>query len=80
MSDSGLRGEIDDRGGTFARKELPHRRPVRDVGAHVAEAGEPPDAIEPRLLESDIVVRIEIVDADDFIAPLQQAEARARCR
>ena len=74
VPDAGLRGEVDDRFGPFAREDLRDRRAVRDVSAHVAEAWERPGPVEPRLLESDIVVRIEIVDAHDLVATLEQAQ------
>ena len=74
VPDPGLRGEVDDRIGPFAREELRHRRAVRDAGPCIAETGERRDAIEPRLLEGDVVVRIEIVDADDLVAAFEQAK------
>ena len=74
VPDARLRGEVDDRFGPSAREELRDRRAVRDVGAHVVEAGERLGPVEPRLLERNVVVGIEIVDAAALVAPFEQAQ------
>ena len=52
-----------------------HRRAVGDVGLDEGEAGVLPQLRQPGLLEAGIVVAVQVVDADDGVATLQQAEA-----
>jgi hypothetical protein len=51
-------------------------RAVGDVRAHVGEGRMVGNPCEPGLLEIDVVVVVEIVDADDRVAPVQQAKGQ----
>src|SRR5690606_27797744 len=49
-----------------------HRRAVGQVGLHVGVARMVLEARQPRLLQGDVVVVVEVVEADDLVAARQQ--------
>jgi len=54
------------------RDDRGERRPVGDVGAMEGEARLTVELGEPRLLQRDVVIVVEIVDRDDGVAARQQ--------
>jgi hypothetical protein len=73
IADPGLRREMDDPLGLVSAEQTGHSRRIRQVQLLEIEVGMGRELIQPRLLESDVVVRIQIVQADDFVAPRQKA-------
>ena len=64
-----LCGEVDDDVDRLAVERLTQRFPVGDVRLAKDEAGRRlRERSEPRLLERDVVVGVEVVDADHVIA------------
>lgn len=57
----------------FVRKQRCHRGCISHIKANKAESGTAREACQARLLETDIVVVVEIVQPDDFVATRQQA-------
>ena len=78
VTDPCLRSQVDDHVGPFSREELRHCRAIGDAGPRVAESVVRRYAIEPRLLEGDVVVRIEVVHADDLVAAFEQSKRDGR--
>ena len=75
---AGLRGEVDHGLGPLAGEEVRDRGLVRDVGANVPEAVERGHPRQPSQFEGDVVVRVEVVDADHGVTPLEQADRHRR--
>jgi len=72
VTHTGLGGEIDHAIEFFCGKQGFHGRPVGHVHANEAKAGLTGQLRQTRFLEFDIVVVVEIVDADHFIPPCKQ--------
>ena len=54
------------------------RRAILQAGAYIGKARISEQPRQPRLLEADIVVVVEIIDADNRIPALQQAQRKGR--
>ena len=72
MPHSRLRGEMHHLRKPPGGEQRGHFRPIGDVEPLEAEAREGGELFQPRLLEPHVVVRIEIVDADDGSAAFEQ--------
>jgi hypothetical protein len=69
----GLGGQVDHPAGAHLGEEPRHGGAVGEVDALVAVARVPREARQARLLEGDVVVVVDHVEADDGLAPLEQA-------
>ena len=80
VADAGLRAEMDDAFESIGVGKPLKRFGVREIDAFEAEAVAvlAREIVEPRLLERRIVIIVEIVDADDVVAALQQGARRCR--
>src|SRR6476620_7527225 len=65
VAHAGLRGQMHDLGKSVLRKQRRDRLAVGKIGLHEGEAGIAPQQLEPRLLQSGIVIAVEIVESDD---------------
>jgi hypothetical protein len=74
VTHAGLRREMDHPIETTVRKERRHRRPVGDIHLDEAEIPLPRQAMKSVPLEADIVIVIEVVDAEHAIAPTKKLE------
>src|SRR5271165_5033352 len=68
-----LRREMDHELRFSARKDGLHRASVRKVAAREGEGRELRKLFQPRLLQRDVVVGVEVVQSNDLSAPLKQA-------
>ena len=70
MADPGLGGEMDDPGDRFTRRLDRRRRglAIGNVGPGESEGLVRLQQGEPRLLEADVVVVVQIVDAENAFA------------
>src|SRR2546422_1631778 len=59
-------------------EELAHRPELDDVELVKEEPGTRTQALEARLLEPDVVVVVQIVDADDFVTAIEQLVRQRR--
>ena len=59
-------------------EKLAHRLALDDVELLKEEPGTPAQALEPRPLEPDVVVGVQIVDTNDFIAAIEQLVCQRR--
>src|SRR5579859_3576108 len=73
VSDSGLRGEMDDRAELLSPEQVLNLLPVADIELHETKPGPGLEQLEPRLLEALVIKRIEIVDPDNMVTRVQQA-------
>src|SRR5690606_35772605 len=71
-----LCAEMHDALRTMLGEDARHRVTIREVGADEAEIAVRRQLVEPRLLQADIVVVIQVVDAYDGVAALQQGQRR----
>ena len=72
VAHAGLRREVNHALELLAREQLRHPRPVGEIQLDEAEVRPLPQLREPRLLQRDVVVVVEVVEPDDFVAALQQ--------
>jgi hypothetical protein len=72
VPNTGLCREVDDPIEARLGKEPIHPGAVREIELGEAEALLRQEAIEPRLLELRVVVRIQVVEPDDLIAAVEQ--------
>ena len=72
VADPRLCGEMNDPCGTMSREELLHPGAIGDIQPHEAETRIGTQQIEPRLLQRRIVVVIEVVEPDHFVAALEE--------
>ena len=68
-----LRRQMGHEAGLVGLEQQPHRLPIRKITPREGEAGKLPKLGEPRLLQGDVIIGVEIVEADDAAARLQQA-------
>ena len=69
---AGLRGEIDHALRLIFGEEPLDSRAVFEVGFHEMEAVARHELCQPRLLQSDIVIGVEVVEPDHLIAPVKE--------
>ena len=72
VAHAGLGGEVDDAVGVAAG--FGQRRRIGDVAAHEAEIVVFLQPRQPRFLQRHVVIVVEIVDADDGVAALEQTD------
>ena len=76
ITNASLRREVHD-ALRFVLREYPlHRSAVREIGPNINKTVIAIEPGETRLLQPDIVVIVEIVETDNFIASLPQAEGQ----
>ena len=68
MAHAGLRGQVDDHLGPTLGKDRLDRRPVGQIGAHLAKAGEVVEDLQPVLFQRGVVIVVHVVDAGDRVA------------
>ncbi len=73
VADPRLGREVNDPVGPLHR--VHHRREVGDVAAHEGEVLPRRKTCEARLLQTDVVIVVQVVDADHGLAPVEQGEA-----
>jgi hypothetical protein len=67
-----LCGQMDDSGELLAFEEVGDRGTVAEVESREAKSRFPEQPIEARLFEGRFVIIVEIVQADDLVAALQE--------
>ncbi len=72
VADARLRREMDHAGHALFGESGLDRRPVAQIGADEAKSLVLLEAGEPGLLEGDVVIGAEIVEADDLVAAVEQ--------
>src|SRR6266704_1064684 len=72
MTHTGLRREVDDRRKPVFSEQLIDRRTIRQIDLHETEARISAQHLQPRLLQSRVIVSAEIIQADDAAAFGQQ--------
>lgn len=65
VADSGLRGEVNDLFESALHEQRGQCCRVDDVQPLESEIGQRLQSVQPRLFEFDVVVRIQIIDAND---------------
>ena len=78
IAHAGLRGEMDDAREAAVREQLRRRARVGQVEAFEPESRQPFEARDARLLQRDVVIGIEIVDARDGVRP-RRSRRSATC-
>jgi hypothetical protein len=73
VAHAGLRAEVHHALETVAREQVGHGRAVGQVDALEAELRAALEPRQPLALEPDVVVVVEVVDADHAVAARQQA-------
>ncbi len=73
VAHAGLGGEVDDALEVFLAEEFGHARGIGDVELDEAKARMVGQLLQARLLQADVVIVVEVVDADDLVAARQQA-------
>src|SRR5438270_12117958 len=73
VADARLRGKMNDALRLVTREQLLDRGTIGDVAAHELETLELAKDIQPGMLQRRIVVVVEVVDAGDVFAPLEQS-------
>ena len=71
-SDTGLRGEMDNAIKFFTREQILHGGLVREIDVREFEPVAPFQLRQARALQRDVVIVVEIVEADHMIAPVEQ--------
>src|SRR5258707_9356504 len=71
-----LRREMDHRIELLAREERAHRRAIGDVAAYELELSLAREAREPRLLQANVVVIVQVVEAGDALAALGEPQGQ----
>jgi hypothetical protein len=74
VADAGLGRQVHHPVGAMAGEGLLHRGTVGQVGLHVGVARLVHEAGQARLLQVDVVVVVEAVEAHHLVPALQQAE------
>ena len=74
IANASLRSEMDDFVEAFFGKQFLHPGTVGHIKFDKAEAGQGSQAFEAVFLERNLVVIVEIVEADNLIAACQQAQ------
>lgn len=72
VAHAGLGGEMHDALRAFLGEQIGDGGAVGEVGFDEAEIGESRQAVEPGVLKRDFVVVVDVVEADDGIAPLEE--------
>ena len=72
VPDAGLRSEVDHPGRSLRLEQSGDRLLVREVDLRKAKPLEAGELAQPRLLESDVVVRVQVVHADDTAPALEE--------
>src|SRR3990167_5201021 len=75
MAHAGLGRQVDHALGPGVLKQLGHARAVGHVELHEAEAVKAGQLLQACGLERYVLVVVEVVQANDPVAPLQQAQA-----
>ena len=78
VSDPSLRGQVDDAIKFVFVKERRYCQAVSDVELDEAKAVAAVQVVQARGFQSHIVIIIEIVDADDLVAPVEQSFRRVK--
>ena len=73
VAHAGLGGEVDDALRSVGGEGVFDGVAVGEVGDDLGEAGAAFEAGEAGALEVDVVVVVEVVEADDFVAAVEQA-------
>ena len=72
VAHTGLRAEVDHALELLLREQLRHAGAVGEIELHEAEPWLPLELREARLLEADVVVVVQVVEADDVVATREQ--------
>ena len=75
VPDTGLRGQVDHHVEAFVGAQAGQPLEIRQITFLEAKAGSTRQPGQPVVLQLHRVIRVEIVQADDFIAPFQQQGA-----
>src|SRR5690242_6096649 len=78
ISHSRLRREVDHFVESLALEQAWHRRTIRDVHPFELKPGIGGELGEPGFLEPDVVIVVEVVDPDDFIALFKEPRGYMR--
>jgi hypothetical protein len=72
VAHAGLRAEVDDSLELLAGEQLRHSVSVGEVELDELEPSVALEHLEPRVLQREVVVLVEVVEADDLVAALEQ--------
>src|SRR5689334_888851 len=72
VAHAGLRAEVDDAREFLGGEQLRHSLAVGEIELHELEIALALQHLEPRMLQRDVVVLVEIVEAHDLVAALEQ--------
>ena len=78
VAHAGLRGEIDDAVEAFFSKECLHGFAVRDIGFDKTKTIAAFEAGQAGVLEAHVVIGVHVVEADNFVAAIEQDFAGVR--
>src|SRR2546428_7775452 len=73
IAHAGLRGEMDDASRALLTKQTGHLRAVGHIEQDELESIEVAKLPQSRFLQPGVVIRIQVIDADDVVATLEQA-------
>ena len=68
VADARLRREVNDVPGRMVPEQALERRPIREIELCETETLERTELAQPRFFQPDVVVGVEVVQADDCIA------------
>lgn len=74
IANAGLGSQVDDLVEFLGGEQCFHSDPVTDIEFDEAEVGMAGQPGQPAFLEADVVIVIHVVEADDLVAPRQQAQ------
>ncbi len=72
VAHAGLRGEVDHSRELLRGEQLRHTLAVGKIELDELEVRVALEDLEPSMLQRDVVVLVEIVEADDLVAALEQ--------
>ena len=76
VAHAGLRGQVDDALGRELAERGVQRRAILQRRPHEPEAGVRQQPVQPRLFQPGVVVAVEVVVSEHFVAALEQAFAQ----
>ena len=71
VSNPSLRGEVDHALDRLVRKEPPHPTPIGQIEFRKREGWEGFELRQPRLLQSNIVIIVKVIQSNDLVASFQ---------
>jgi len=76
VTDPGLGSQVHHLGKSLRSEEGRNRRPIGQIYLYESETWASLELRQTRLFEADVVVIVKVVEADDFVASVEQAHCQ----